>query len=438
MDLILRLCIVAHCGAQGHRGQHAMIAHLRRIFSIDHITAIVTAFLKKCVLCLHSKGGKIVPRPWSETIECSTRNGVFHFDYLYMGESYSESKYLLALKDHATHYCELVVADTPDSIVVVEALLAWHSRFGIPPDWVSDYGTHFKNEVVTELSRRLRTQPTFTPAYGPWINGSIERINRDILQLVRTMILTYKISYKDWVYMVPMIQAILYHTTMLSLENRAPVELFTELQCPTPLREFYLTDKAGLQEVPANSQIDEYLDELRGSLHSMHCDVEDRRLKQRLLNKKRERGENLVNFTVGDFVLRSRVDEKHGNKLQVAWTCPYLVIRGDAHSFRIQQLVTSDELDVHASRLKMYADSSLDVTDELLEHVSSQGIVLAINKLNEHQWNDDIKDYEIRVSWKGHHQIEDSYEPFQSLAKEICVLVGNYVAKVKDPKLTDY
>ncbi|GMF39813.1 unnamed protein product [Phytophthora fragariaefolia] len=373
-ELLQRLCIVAQCGAQGHRGQHAMLAHLQRLFAIDHVAAVVAKFVKDCLLCLYSKGGKIIPRPWSETINCSTRNGVLHFDYLYMGESYGNSKYLLVLKDHATHYCELVVADTPDSTVVVEALLAWHSRFGIPPNWISDNGTHFKNEVVAKRSRRLRTQQTFTPAYSPWINGSIERVNRDMLQVVRTMILTYKISHKDWVYLVPMIQANLNHTPVPSLGNKAPVELFTGLRCPTPLRGFYRPDKGGLQEVPASERIDEYRDELRNSLHAMHCKVEDRRLQQRLLNKKHERGENLVTFAVGDYVLRSRVDEKHGNKLQVTWVGPYRVVRADAHSFRVQHLVTGDELDVHASRLKMYADSSLDVTDERLEMCLRKGL----------------------------------------------------------------
>eukprot|EP00644_Phytophthora_capsici_P007387 jgi/Phyca11/112243/e_gw1.21.358.1 len=185
-----------------------------------------------------------------------------------MGTSFGSSKYILVLKDHATHYCELVVADTADSRVAVEALLDWHSRFGLPPEWVSDCGTHFKNEIIAELARRLRTLQKFTPAYSPWINGSVERVNRDILQ--------------DWVYLVPIIQANLNHTAVPSLANRAPVELFTGLECPTPLRE--------------------------------------------LLNKKKERGENLVNFTEGDFVLRSRVDEKHKNKLQVTWVGPYRVV----------------------------------------------------------------------------------------------------------------
>ncbi|GMF31526.1 unnamed protein product [Phytophthora fragariaefolia] len=252
------------------------------------------------------------------------------------------------------------------------------------------------------------------------------------------MLLTFKISYKDWVYLIPMIQANLNHTPVPSLGNRAPVELVTGLQCPTPLKEFRLPDKDGFQEVPASSQINNYLDKLRASLHAMHRNVEDRRLKQRLLNKKRERGENLVNFTVGDYVLRSRVDAKHGNKLQVTWIGPYRVVRADAHSFRVQHLVAGDELGVHASRLKMYADSSLNVTDELLEHVSAQGILLAVDELLEHRWNNDIHDYEIRVSWKGLQQIEDSYEPLRSVAKEIRVLVDNYVAKANDDELTNH
>ncbi|KAE9099476.1 hypothetical protein PF007_g15861 [Phytophthora fragariae] len=91
-DLLQRLCIVAHCGAQGHRGQHTMVAHLRRLFAIDHVVSVVASFVKTCLLCLHSKGGEIIPRPWSEVIDCNTRNGVLHFDFLFMGESYGTVK----------------------------------------------------------------------------------------------------------------------------------------------------------------------------------------------------------------------------------------------------------------------------------------------------------------------------------------------------------
>jgi hypothetical protein len=160
----------------------------------------------------------------------------------------------------------------------------------------------------------------------------------------------------------------------------------------------------------------------------MHQVVEDQRLKQRLLSKKRERGENMVNFAEGDYVLRSRVDEKNSNKLLVTWVGPYRVVRADAHSFRIEHVITGAELDVHASRLKFYADFSLEVTEEHLEHIPSQGIVLAIEKLKRHTWNDTIGDFEIFVQWKGLEEIEDSYEPLTSLARDVPVLVNQYVA----------
>ncbi|OWZ01011.1 hypothetical protein PHMEG_00027680, partial [Phytophthora megakarya] len=60
-DLLQRLCIISHCGAQGHRGQQTMCTHLRRLFAIDNISTIVTRFVGQCLLCQHSKGGMISP-----------------------------------------------------------------------------------------------------------------------------------------------------------------------------------------------------------------------------------------------------------------------------------------------------------------------------------------------------------------------------------------
>ncbi|KAG1696923.1 hypothetical protein DVH05_017832 [Phytophthora capsici] len=55
-----------------------------------------------------------------------------------------------------------------------------------------------------------------------------------------------------------------------------------------------------------------------------------------------------------------------------------------------------------------------------------------------YRWNDDIKDYELLVGWKGLQTIEDSYKPVMSLSKEIRVLVNNYVAEAGDQELSAY
>ncbi|ETK88369.1 hypothetical protein L915_07367 [Phytophthora nicotianae] len=366
-EIIQRLCVVAHCGSQDHRGQQAMVVHLQRLFTIDRLRQTVADVVNNCLLCLHSRVGEDHPK----TVD------------------YGFSNYLQVLKDQATHYCELVVADSAESQVVVEALLAWHAR-------------------------RIRTQQAFTPAYNPWVIGSIERINRDVLQVIRAMILEYRLGVPCATHAVQLEQycgALVRQPLTVGALHRA--------RTPDPTGQILPTRESSVADDPTSAEMDGYLSELRGSIQSMHCAADNQRQKQRLLNKKRERGDTLVNFAVGDYVLRSRVDEKHGNKLQVMWIGPYWVIRADTHSFRVGHLVTGEEQAVHALKLTFYADDSLNVTDELLEHVSSQGIVSAVEQLKGHRWNKDINDSEILISWKGLQPIEESFEPMGGLAKEI-------------------
>ncbi|POM66957.1 Hypothetical protein PHPALM_17108 [Phytophthora palmivora] len=261
-DFIERLYIITHSGAQGHRGQQAMVAHLLQRFVIDQLRRVAATI---CIACIPEEGK-------------------------------------ISRDHHATHYCELGVSGSAENPVDVDALLAWHARLGIPPDRVSDQGSHFKNEVITELSRRLRTQQSFTPAYSPRVNGSIERISRDILQVIRAILLEYKVSYKNWVYQ--------WFRPTITIQLCHHWESFT-----SGIFHGLGTSNPAERILPTCAEIDGYLANLRESIQLIHCAVDDQSLKQRLLNKKRARDDNLVNFSVGDYVLRSRVDKKHGNKL---------------------------------------------------------------------------------------------------------------------------
>jgi transposase InsO family protein len=435
-DLVQRLMIVAHCGAQGHRGEAVMLNHLQRLFAIEGLVKFVRRFLRSCLLCLHAKGGRIIPRPWGELYRADTRNEALHFDFLFLGEGFGTCKYLLVMKDNFSHFCELIPCDTPISEVTVEGLLDWHSRFGIPSQWLSDNGSHFKNLVMTELCRRLKCQQSFVVAYSPWVNGSVERANRDILQVLRTMILEYGISHQDWMYLVPLVQANLNHSPVVSLANRAPVEVFTGLPCPAPVYVLFLPGEDPREVAISSTSIEQSLTKLRASIEGMHREVVDKREKITLLNKRKSRGAQEVNFSVGDYVLRSRVDERRHNKPLVTWIGPYVVTRADAHSFRVRHLITGKEQDVHASRLKFYADSDLEVTEELLEHVAAQGIVLKAEKLVEHRWNSESKRFELLMSWCGLEALEDSWEPLQSLTQDIPVLVNSYVDAAKNRKMS--
>ncbi|KAE9026859.1 hypothetical protein PR001_g12099, partial [Phytophthora rubi] len=131
-DLLLRLMIVAHCGAQGHRGVNAMVQQLERFFDIPNVHIKSRAFCADCLLCRHVKGGNIVPRPYGELFRSKERNEGLHMDFLYIGNYDNTNDYILVLKDDYSHFCELVACKQADAATAAHAILEWNMRFGPP------------------------------------------------------------------------------------------------------------------------------------------------------------------------------------------------------------------------------------------------------------------------------------------------------------------
>jgi transposase InsO family protein len=69
------------------------------------------------------------------------------------------------------------------------------SRFGPPLVLSSDRGTHFINDLVRQLSQLYGIQQSFSPAYSPWVNGSVERANGSIVSRIRAFALERPL---DW------------------------------------------------------------------------------------------------------------------------------------------------------------------------------------------------------------------------------------------------
>lgn len=359
---------------------------------------------------------------------------MLHYDFLYMGDSMDTTLYVLVLKDGLTHFCELIACDSPTSDVAVQALLDWSKRFGTPEILMSDTGSHFKNLVVNELCQRLSIEQQFAVAYSPWINGTVERINRDILQVIKVILMEFQLDTREWVYLLPMVQSNLNHTVVLSLNNRGPSELFTLLPVPNPLTSIVVPRPKKNLILDVSAQRDN-VDDLREALHAMHREVVETKDARRLRNKARSVGTE-CNFTEGDFVLWSRIDSRlANNKLLVRWVGSFEVTEALPHSFMVRHLVTNKTDNVHGSRLKFFADSSLDVTEELLAHVGNQGMVLEIEQFKDHRFIKSRNEWQLLVSWVGLQVEEDSWESLRTMTAEVPVKVNEYVGGSSSPAL---
>ncbi|KAE8998723.1 hypothetical protein PF011_g14932 [Phytophthora fragariae] len=165
----------------------------------------------------------------------------------------------------------------------------------------------------------------------------------------------------------------------------------------------------------------------------MHKSVKAERERQAQRYQARPHYEQRVNFSVGDYVLRSRVDEKlHANKLRVIWVGPYRVVGSADYYFTAEHLINGRTMDVHPSRLKMYADDSLNVTEELINHIASQGTLLAVEAIVEHRMKFDMHAYEVKVKWLGRETVEDSWEPLKTMSEDVPQLLLQYATTTSD------
>ncbi|ETO73131.1 hypothetical protein F444_10899 [Phytophthora nicotianae P1976] len=226
------------------------------------------------------------------------------------------------------------------------------------------HGSNFKSELIAMICKKLDIDQNFVVAYAPWINGTVERLNRDVLQVLRVLLMEYTLDTHEWVYILPLVQGNLNHTPVRSLGDRAPKRL----------------------------------DQLQTSLAGLHKEVVNQREKRRLQNMARSKGTE-CNFSVGDFVLWSRIASRiEVDKLLARWVEPFEVF---------------------------YADSSLEVSEELLAHVGNQCMLLLVESLKEHQKN--RGEWQLLVSWEGLQDEDNSWESLEAVQKDVPSRVGEYV-----------
>jgi hypothetical protein len=154
----------------------------------------------------------------------------------------------------------------------------------------------------------------------------------------------------------------------------------------------------------------------------MHREVNEQHEKQRERGRKQQSVKRapLPNFAVGDYVLKARVRKRGAtHKLAATWGGPYRVVAiGTGHVFEVQQLLSGEVSSAHVSRLTYYADSSLNVTTELKDHiqlVEQQGL-FEMERLVAVRENED--ELEAHVAWAGFEEAEWTWEPLSQLLED--------------------
>jgi hypothetical protein len=308
---------------------------------------------------------------------------------------------------------ELFAEEAATAATTARCLHQWFGRYGVAYAWISDRGSHFKNQVVTEVAR-LNLVPVhhFVVAYSPWANGSVERANREILGLLRILLSEMTYPFWHWPYLLPAIQDMSVSYKQVSLANECPRKVFMNLDGTSPMRSVFLPDVPIVAELPTADGVSTHLTKTVEAVSQMHTDVLTASQKRSASSRKSHDKTYKaipIEFGVGDYVLHANTYRKNlPNKLSVIWRGPYRVIGTlGPLVFQIEDLLTKELIEAHATRLRYYTDKKLLVDECVVDALTTQASnEFYVSKIISHRFVKSALTFEFEVQWSGYSVLE--------------------------------
>jgi hypothetical protein len=361
-------------------------------------------------------------------------NELIHWDYLHMGEGESGEVYILVIKDDASKFVWLLPCEAADAETTFVCLLDWFPTFGVCRTWISDQGTYFKNTTIAALQHALGAHHHFTTARCPWANGTVEVVMRETLRCCRALLSEWLLQPRERPQVVKIVQIVLNNTPSPALGGVAPVTAMMGLAAMGPSDCIAVPgamDSVTLESIQATQR--QNVVKLQAALEDLHRRVSKTNKATRAAGRattNNKKGAAMAQFDIGDYVLYADVWQHKRSKLSVKWCGPAQVKATVSNwIFEIENLITGQRREAHASRLKFYADVSLHVSEDLLRHVAhnSEGHVVA--ELLNARYTPTLKQHEIEVRWRGLSDAEDLWEPATTLLQDVPTVVRTFVKK---------
>lgn len=322
-DLQLRLCITVHTGPSGHRGNKATQIVLRDHFFWKTVNKDVQTSVRSCIHCLSTSETGIVPRPFGPAFHGTAANNLKRFDCIEISLSTSGGKHVLMLRDDLSDYKRFYACHDLTAETAAKAIIDWCAAFGVPKSLMSDGPTHFKHETLCLVSRGLRVPHYFTLPYTLWSNGAVERLGKEMLRVLRSVLSELQMHLSEWPDLLPLVQSALSNATSAQRNMVASITAFTRLNPSPPISTFFRTEtSSSVTTTDAQRERILNIEELEKGVAELHP------LFQSTLQKSREQGRKtasegaLRNFSTGDFVLMAREEFSADEKLSLWWCGP--------------------------------------------------------------------------------------------------------------------
>ncbi len=151
-----------------------------------------------CLSCAQIKGTTTT----APILEYPLQAGSFDdvgFDLLQLPSSSQGSGYILVCVDHFSRFVILAPLRDMSAATVAHALVSHLiCPYTTPRVLLTDDGTEFNNQILTDICAQYEVTQTFITAHHPASNGLVERTNRKILEILRHLSGRFNETWEDW------------------------------------------------------------------------------------------------------------------------------------------------------------------------------------------------------------------------------------------------
>ena len=354
-DLILRL---GHDSSlSGHFGMKKTLERLRRNFYWPRMSYSVERHVRGCFACNRSKHLRRKYRAPLQEFSAGAPLEKVHVDILGpLPVTPNGNRYILLIVDQFSKWIEGVALKDQTAESVADAMVnQFFARFGCPQELVSDQGTNFTSQVFTELCLRLGISKKRTTAFRPCANGQVERMNRNLLQMIRCHLIETFASQNQWDERLQLHMGALRCTEnrstgftpnmlMLGREVRQPLELMTGVEFESEsCHEFVRKTEERMREIHQLTR-----ETLKEQQRRQKQDYEFRVFEAR--------------YEVGDAVFLANSASKVGQskKLAALWNGPFIVTK--VISPILYEISSAKKsMVVHHDRMRKCQDTSLPI-----------------------------------------------------------------------------